>query len=209
MGYPAIKDDMCDFCAPRLTRPAKEIDSRTPPCFIFAARDDILVSVKNAMTFADALDNAGINFELHIYSYGNHGFANGAEWLNATSMSRGIKHWTEDAGRFLEEVWGRFTATGFTKPEIKRCVTADMEEYLSVDCTVLYLEKQGDSAAPIIGKQLEAINAVISSRGYEGAAAAYIKTLYTLRSMMELVGMSAEQIDEIDKKLGKIASKRG
>lgn len=206
--YPAILDNMCDFCAPGLTRPAKEVDDKTPPCFLMAARDDLLVSVKNAMAFADALTDHGINFELHIASYGNHGFSNGAQWLNINSMSRGARRWMEDATRFLEEVWGQFTANGFTKPEISRCVSDDYESRLSVNCTVLHLEKQGESVQPVIGEALKAINAVIRARGYDEAAGSYIKTLYTLKGMLELVGMTPEQIDGIDQKLHAVAAKR-
>ncbi len=204
LGYPAIKDDMCDFCAPGLPRPAKEIDYKTPACFIMTARDDMLVSVKNAMTFADALDDNGINFELHIYSYGNHGFSNAAEWVNQSSMSRGAKHWMEDATRFLEEVWGRQITTGYTRPEIKRCVSSDFESQLSVDCTVLHLEKQGDVVMPIIGEALVAINGNIKARGYEGAAASYIKTIYTFRGLLEVAGITKEQIDAMDDALSKV-----
>jgi len=208
MAYPAIKDDMCDFCAPGLPRPAEHVDDKTPPCFLFAARDDLLVSVKNAMTFADALTDHGINFEMHIYSYGGHGFSNSAQWVNANSMSRGARRWTEDVARFLEEVWGQFTATGFTKPEIHRCVSDDFESRLSVNCTVLHLEKQGESVNAVIGKELAAINAAIAARGYEGAAASYVKTIYTLKALLEVVGVPAEAIDALDEKLAAIPSKR-
>ncbi len=206
--YPAILDDMCDFCAPGLVRPATEVDDKTPPCFLMAARDDLLVSVKNAMAFADALTNKGINFELHISSYGNHGFSNGAQWVNVGSMSRGTRRWMEDATRFLEEVWGQFTTYGFTKPEISRCVSDDFESHLSVNCTVLHLEKQGEAVEPVIGSALKAINAAIQARGYEGAAASYVKTIYTLKGMLEVVGVAPEQIDAINQQLHTIAAKR-
>lgn len=205
--YPSINDDMCDFCAPGLPRPAKEVDEYTPPCFISAARDDLLVSVSNAMNFANALTENGINFELHIHSYGNHGYSNGANWLNQNSVSRGVRNWMNDATRFLEEVWGIFTPNGFTKPEIKRCVSGDKEKYLSVDCTVLYLEQQGEKITPIVGEQLNVIDTIIKGKGYDGAAASYIKTLYTLRGMLEVAGMNKEYIDSLDEQLNHIEAK--
>lgn len=201
LGYPAILEGICNFCAPGLPLPVQEIDTKTPPCFIMAARDDLLVNVKNATAFADALNDHGINFELHIYSYGGHGFGNGKQWVNQTSMSRGARRWMEDATRFLEEVWGQFTPTGFTKPEISRCISDDYESYLSVNCTVLHLEKQGAAVEPVIGSALKAVNGVIQARGYEGNAAVFIKTIYTLKGLLELVGMTAEQIDVIDAQL--------
>ncbi|HEL2056861.1 TPA: alpha/beta hydrolase [Streptococcus suis] len=207
--YPAINDDMCDFCAPGLPRPAQEVDDLTPPCFISAARDDLLVSVSNAMNFASALTENGINFELHIHSYGNHGYSNGARWVNQNSISRGAQGWMNEATRFLEEVWGIFTSNGFTKPEIKRCVSGDMEKYLSVDCTVLYLEQQGERISHIIGEQLKTIDTIIKAKGYDGAAASYVKTLYTLRGMLEVAGLPKEYIDSLDNELNTIEAIRG
>lgn len=206
--YPSILDDMCDFCAPGITRPAKHVDDKTPPCFICAARDDLLVSVKNAMAFADALTDKGINFEMHILSYGNHGFSNGAQWVNVNSMSRGARRWMDEATRFLEEVWGTFTAGGFTQPEISRCVSDDWERHLSVNCTVCHIEKQGEAVQSIVGDALNTINAVIKAKGYEGASASYIKTIYTLKGMLELIDMTSEQIESINKSLSVIESNR-
>lgn len=206
--YPAIKEDVCDMCAPGLPYPAKEIDLKTPPCFIAAARDDIIVDPSNAIAFAGALNDAGINYELHIYSYGNHGFTNAAEWLNGNSLSRGMKNWTEDASRFLEEVWGRFTFNGFTKPEISRCVKGDFESHLSTRCTVLHLEKQGNAAQAILGEYLTAINTSLEAKGHVGPVADYVKTLYTLRVMLESLDTPVEKIDEIDDALSKIPNQR-
>lgn len=207
LGYPAILDGVCDLCAPGLPRPIHEVDRKTPPCFIMAARDDQIVNVKNATAFADALNDHGINFELHIYSYGGHGFTNGSLWLNQNSMSCGARRWMEDAVRFLEEIWGKFTPTGFTKPEISRCISDDYEANLSVNCTVLHLEKQGEDVQPVIGQALAAVNDIIQRRGYEGAAAIYIKSIYTLKGLLELVGMTPEQIDAIDRQLRVIGVK--
>ncbi len=206
LGYPAILEDICAFCAPGLNLPAQEIDTKTPPCFIMAARDDTVVNVKNATAFADALNDHGINFELHIYSYGGHGFGNGKQWVNQNSLSRGARRWMEDATRFLEEVWGQFTPTGFTKPEISRCISDDYESYFSVNCTVLHLEKHSEVLQSVIGQEMAAINSIIQARGYEGPAAMYIKSIFTMKGLLELVGMTAEQIDGIDQRLRKISS---
>ncbi len=208
LGYPAILKDICDFCAPGLNLPAEEVDDKTPPCFIMAARDDQIVNVKNATAFADALNDKGINFELHIYSHGGHGFSSGIQWVNQNSISRGARRWMEDATRFLEEVWGQFTPTGFTKPEIYRCTSDDYESYFSVNCTVLHLEKHKDLVEGVIGNALDAVNGIIKARGYEGPVGMYIKSIYTMKGLLELVGMTPEQIDGIDQQLRKISSRR-
>ncbi len=204
LGYPAILEDVCAFCAPGLNLPAQEIDTKTPPCFIMAARDDTMVNVKNATAFANALNDHGVNFELHIYSYGGHGFTNGSQWVNRNSMSRGARRWMEDATRFLEEVWGQFTPAGFTEPEISCCCGHDYESYLSVNCTMLHLEKYSEQLQLVIGQEMAAINSAIQARGYEGPAAMYIKSMFTMKGLLGMVGMAAEQIDEIDHRLRKI-----
>ena len=207
LGYPAILPKTVALCGPNMPLPCEHVDSHTPPCFLFAARDDLLVSVKNATAFADALCDKGINYELHIYSYGNHGFSNGAAWVNATSLSPRVKNWISDAIGFLEEVWGEFTSAGFTKPKIGQMVNGDYGDCLSANCTVYFLQQQ-EAARPVIGDALNAIDAAIRARGYEGAAADYVKTIYTLRGLLEIVGIPAEKIDDLDDALGKVKAVR-
>ncbi len=207
LGYPAILPGVVDICGVGFPYPAEHIDRKTPPAFIFIARDDSVVSVKNATAFSDALADKGVMFELHAYSYGNHGFSTGLKYLNTAPASRRIKDWTRDAIGFLEEVWGQFTPNGFTEPEIQRAVTGDSDEYLSTRCTVAHLEKQDGPAADLLGETLAGINAFLAASGFDGNAAVYLKSMFTLAAVLAMTGAAPEKIAEIEKKLCTIPNK--
>lgn len=51
----------------------KRVTPETPPCFIWHTVDDGCVPVENALSFASALREKGISFELHCYETGAHG----------------------------------------------------------------------------------------------------------------------------------------
>lgn len=51
----------------------KSVTSQTPPSFIWHTLEDAVVPCENSMLFANALRQAGVPFELHIYQRGAHG----------------------------------------------------------------------------------------------------------------------------------------
>ncbi len=51
------------------------VNETTPPAFIWHTFNDTCVPIKNALLMADAMANAGIPFELHVYPDGPHGLA--------------------------------------------------------------------------------------------------------------------------------------
>ena len=52
----------------------KQITNTTPPAFIVHADDDMAVPSRNSVLFHDALEDAGVEAELHTYEEGGHGF---------------------------------------------------------------------------------------------------------------------------------------
>lgn len=54
---------------------ADKVDENTSPAFIVSSRRDTLVPIEHSLRYADALEKAGIDFEMHIYSTGDHGFS--------------------------------------------------------------------------------------------------------------------------------------
>ncbi len=52
-----------------------QVDSDTPPCFIWHTYSDQSVPVENSLRFANSLNKAKIPFELHIFPDGPHGLA--------------------------------------------------------------------------------------------------------------------------------------
>ncbi|MBQ7541328.1 MAG: alpha/beta hydrolase [Clostridia bacterium] len=75
LGYPCILDEM--ECIEAFRAPTLDgyVTAETPPTFIFAASDDGCVPIRHSLRFAEALDAAGVPFQLHIFDRGGHGFS--------------------------------------------------------------------------------------------------------------------------------------
>jgi acetyl esterase/lipase len=66
----------------------KHVNAETPPTFMVHANDDRTVPVQNSILFNQALVNANVRGELHIYQAGGHGFGlknktTKEEWFNS------------------------------------------------------------------------------------------------------------------------------
>jgi acetyl esterase/lipase len=81
----------------------------TPPCFVWHTYEDNAVPMENSLQFAEALRQAGVPFDLHIYQKGPHGLGLGTrEW------SPEKRHpWTRDCIYWLQ-------TQGFVKPTEQR-----------------------------------------------------------------------------------------
>jgi len=55
--------------------PARLVSKDTPPAYIWATSADQLVPVQHSVRMANALADAGIPFELHIFEEGDHGLS--------------------------------------------------------------------------------------------------------------------------------------
>lgn len=108
LGYPCILDST----SPILAKPVESLDRyvtpNTPPTFIFAARDDGCVPIKNSLIYADKLDENGVGFELHIFSHGDHGFSLANDtvcdkhWIK---ICRQNSYWLDRSAEWLKEIF--------------------------------------------------------------------------------------------------------
>lgn len=78
-----------------------------PPVFLWATRDDQSVPVRNSLILAAALDEAGIDFTMHIYRHGKHGLST-ADVLSFPTydmppVSPDVSDWMDKAMAFLRE----------------------------------------------------------------------------------------------------------
>lgn len=72
----------------------KHVDANTPPTFIIHAHDDTGVTSKNSVLFYEALKEANVDVEMHIFRTGGHGFG--------IRLAEGpIKLWTQLAEEWL------------------------------------------------------------------------------------------------------------
>lgn len=75
LAYPCILDEIGPVLQCDVPSTNEYVTADTPPAFIFHANDDGLVPVKHSLSFASALAENGVEFEMHIYRNGGHGFS--------------------------------------------------------------------------------------------------------------------------------------
>lgn len=75
------------------------VDERTVPAFLMHTADDAVVPVRNALRMADALTDAHIPYELHIYPHAPHGVAlgnfitsNGVAAYDDPAIAKWVEH---------------------------------------------------------------------------------------------------------------------
>ncbi len=71
-GSPVPTQEQMDAMSPYL-----HVSEKTPPVFMFHAANDSLVPAMHSLKMATALAANGVPYELHIFQYGEHGFATG------------------------------------------------------------------------------------------------------------------------------------
>ena len=70
----------------------RNVTTETPPCFVWHTWEDASVPVENTLLFVQALRQAGVPFECHIYQDGGHGLG----------MKDGLS-WPDDCLRWLRK----------------------------------------------------------------------------------------------------------
>ncbi|HEX5218344.1 MAG TPA: alpha/beta hydrolase [Verrucomicrobiae bacterium] len=76
-----------------------QVNSNTPPCFIWSTADDKTVPVENSLDLAKALRRAKVPFDLHVYASGPHGLGLG----NRSFDKSNFHPWTTDCERWLKQ----------------------------------------------------------------------------------------------------------
>lgn len=81
--------------------------SDMPPTYLWATRDDASVPCRNALLLAQALDQAGADFALHLYRHGKHGLSVADETVFPTwdmpDFSPDVPGWVEGMLAFFKE----------------------------------------------------------------------------------------------------------
>lgn len=79
-----------------------------PPVFLWHTRSDASVPCVGSLILARALEEAGVDFALHLYRRGRHGLATGGPESNSLEsledMSRDVAQWMEACMGFLGEI---------------------------------------------------------------------------------------------------------
>lgn len=148
LGYAVAGADV-KFCNPSAPDTIAAVDRKTCPCFLFATRTDNLVPVMNSIKFMEALTNADVSFESHIYAYGPHGFSTCDTSVQSreTKICERVPNWVADSIGWLRDMFGDFGEGSMTSPSCKAHVNDDDEAFLSVDCTIGCILKNPEGKA--------------------------------------------------------------
>lgn len=112
LGFPVISTDtkIAHGCIKTLKKRAmspselqqlsceKNVDAKTPPTFLFHAKDDPTVNVHNSVVMHEALKQAGVSSELKLYEQGGHGFGLGKAGTDSVNWPDDFLAWLGEHG---------------------------------------------------------------------------------------------------------------
>lgn len=79
-----------------------------PPVFLWHTRDDSSVPVRNSLVLAQSLDEAGVDFTMHVYRHGKHGLSTADHMVypahGVPDISWDVPGWVESMQRFFAEI---------------------------------------------------------------------------------------------------------
>jgi acetyl esterase/lipase len=74
------------------------VSRNTPPTFLLHAENDRVDGVSNSLVYYEALKNAGVPVELHLYAEGGHAFGLRRTKLPITDWPRLVERWLQTIG---------------------------------------------------------------------------------------------------------------
>lgn len=202
MGYPVTLDEYVRMSCSTAPDTTKQVDSKTCPCFIFAARSDDFVPVENSIEFLRALIEKNIAFESHIYGWGPHGFATGDSSVMSfgDAMSSRIGDWVEDSIDWLREVLGDFSRKGgLTQPLYPGKTAEDEGNTFSVECSLKKIFQNPDA--------ITIFKEIFQEAGVDGMVeqASYMPRM-TFGRLLKMMNISDTLVQKADERLMRISN---
>lgn len=71
----------------------KRVTADTPPAFLWHTYDDAVVSVRNSIEYAKALELNGVECSLHIYPHGQHGLGLAKDSADVSTWTKLCEYW--------------------------------------------------------------------------------------------------------------------
>lgn len=91
----------------------KMVRSDMPPVFLWHTRDDAAVPCRNSLILAAALEEAGVDFTMHIYRKGKHGLSTADEMVypsfGVPETSWDVAGWLDTMLRFFGDIGFKIT----------------------------------------------------------------------------------------------------
>lgn len=206
LGYAATSAELTAIMHPDIPSiiPTEHVDNETCPCFLFTARDDTLVPVRNTLDFEQALADHGIMFESHVYAYGGHGFSTCSKSCWSGKVCSRAPHWVRDSIEWLADMFGQVTPTGMTKPACPAKISGDFDRELSARCTIGHLKSQGEKARQLLEPILAGISKVFDPSGEHDAIMSLVIDSMPLDQAMRQLMFDDTAIAKIDLALNNI-----
>jgi acetyl esterase/lipase len=132
LGYPCILEEIGNMLASPVPGLDDKVDSTTPPTFLFTTRDDSLVPVRNTLRFMEALDQASIPYEAHIFYSGQHGLSLAKSHTSSGyvgNVNLNVAKWFDLSIEWLKQVLGGFKAD----QEFMNMGTEEDTEFYGID----------------------------------------------------------------------------
>ena len=93
----------------------EKVDKNTPPTFIVGMRDDQVTPPYHQLAFADALQKADVDYEIHIFKGGMHGISLGNSYTSAglsAAVDPDFAQWMQMSKNWLKKQFGDFMVYG-------------------------------------------------------------------------------------------------
>lgn len=114
LGYPGIiHSDLRALDCPDIPQ---RVDAGLPPCFLFGMHGDSVTPPIHLLSFACALEKAGVEFELHLFRGKGHGLSLGSSLTSAgfaSDVNAEFAQWLPMSIRWLKDLFGDFLLYGF------------------------------------------------------------------------------------------------
>ena len=83
----------------------ENVSKDTPPAYIWTTATDSVVPAQNALSFAMAMANNGIPYELHVYASGEHGLSCATAEVNETQVEHAkcVHGWLDQCVAFFQK----------------------------------------------------------------------------------------------------------
>jgi acetyl esterase/lipase len=107
LGY-AITQDISLAAKPPYPAVVPHVDRDNPPTFLFSTGEDRVVPVAHTLAFAAALDDVGVEYEVHVFQEGPHGLAlarQSASDGRAQKAATAFAEWFDSSVRWLRARW--------------------------------------------------------------------------------------------------------
>lgn len=200
LGYASTSAKLTAIMHPNVPAiiPTDHVDNDACPCFLFTARDDTLVPVRNTLDFEQALSDHGIMFESHIYAFGGHGFSTCSKNYWSGKVCSRAPHWVRDSIEWLEDMFGQVTPNGMKEPACQAKINGDFDPKLSARCTIGLLKNQDEAARQLLEPVLAGISKIFNPSGEHDAIMSLVVDSMPLDQAMRYLMFEETIISQTD-----------